>query len=157
MIRQKIERARNIAILATTTIVIVGAVVVVHKIRRRRSHFLPKATRKVLEELVGMDAEGLVTTGVGGKVESAFEHRLGRLTDKQLIAVYAAVHVGSFIKHSDLNPLHPDPAAFAQAVHEYTKAELAAPETRKALLTALSDMGPIIVKTALRAALDMLG
>lgn len=147
------RRIEGVILLVAGVAVVTTSIVVVHKIRRRRSHFLPAATRRVLEQLVSDRSDHVAHGGIGG---SLFEHTLGRLTDKQLIAVFAAVSAGNFIRQSGFDPLHPDPEAFAEAAHAYTKAELAAPSTREAILVALHDMGPALIRVALRAALNYL-
>ena len=112
-----------------------GAVALVRIIRKRTKRLIKRKTRRVMTDVLQMRGEDFVPGGKVGK--SVFRTHIDKLDDKQLVALFALVEVGYFIRASGINPLNPSKAQIKDAAQKYLLEERQAPQTREGLLSRL--------------------
>ena len=133
-----------------------ATIALVRAIRRRRRRILKPEVRKLMCELVKLQGEDFIpqTLPGGGLGKSIFFKRIERLDDKQLMALFAVVEVGYFLKASGIDPLHPTKEQVQQALNKFSVELSGAPKDRAALLGQLDTTD---VHDALSAAFHVLG
>ena len=112
-----------------------GAAAVVRYVRGRAKRVLKRKTRRVMTDVLKMRAEDFMPGGVLGR--SVFRSRIEKLDYEQLVALFALVEVGYFIKVSGIDPLHPNKKQIKAAAEKYLLEERLAPATRERLLDEL--------------------
>lgn len=136
---------------AAGLVVVAGVVVVVKAVRRRTKRVLNSKIRRVLADVVQMDAEDFASAD--GVAQSLFMRRIEKLDTKQLMLLSALVQVGYFIKVSNIDPLHASKEEVEQAVNKFLIEERLTPLTRGDLLQSLDSTDS---HAALKAAFGVL-
>lgn len=112
-----------------------GTVALVRFVRRQAKRVLKRKTRRVMSDILKMRGEDFVPGGELGM--SLFRQRIDKLEYDQLVALFALVQVGYFIKASGINPMHPSKSQVEEAAKKYIMKEHSAPNTRAGLLEEL--------------------
>ena len=141
------------AVVVSTT---VAAVAIVRVVRRRRNRILPQGVRKLMIELMEMQGEDFLPQKLpgGGIGKSLFIKRIERVDDRKLMAIFALVEVGYFLKASgiDVRNLSKDDL---RRVSQKFKVELrGAPRDRAALIGELDTSDAYDALRAAFAALE---
>ena len=117
----------------------VGAYIVKKKIEKRRKksrRILPDDVREMMSELIKLEVEDYVPTKLasGGLGKSLFIRTIEKGTDKQLMALFAIVQVGYFMKASGINPQSVTEDQANQVASKFASELAGAPTNRAALL-----------------------
>jgi uncharacterized protein YneF (UPF0154 family) len=117
----------------------IGAYFVKKKIKKRRKksrHIIPDDVREMMSELMKLEVEDYVPTKLasGGLGKSLFIRTIEKGTDKQLMALFAIVQVGYFMKASGINPQAITEDQSNQVVSKFSSELAGAPTNRAALL-----------------------
>lgn len=114
----------------------VGVRAIVRAVRRRKEQVIPSNVRKLMVELMKLQGEDYLPQKApgGGLGKSIFFKRIEKLDDKQLMALFAVVEVGYFLKASGIDPLHPTKEQLKQSAAKYSAELRGAPTDRAALL-----------------------
>lgn len=151
-----IKKSHVVAGVVAVVAAAVAAKAIERAVRRRRNRILPRDVRKLMLELVELQGEDFIPQKLpgGGIGKSVFMKRIERVDDKQLMAIFALVEVGYFLKASglDVKSLTKDDL---KRVAKKFKIELSgAPKDRAALL---GDLDTTDAYDALKAAFAALG
>ena len=121
--------------VVTGVAVAVAVTVLVRFLKKRAKSVIKRKTRRMMIDVLKMRGEDFIPGGKLGM--SVFRNRIDKLEYDQLVALYAIVEVGYFIKASIINPQHPSKAQVEEAAKKYLAKERTAPSTRAALLEKL--------------------
>lgn len=145
-----------VAAVAVAGAVAVGALAVRRELKRRRNRVISREVRKLMLELIELQGSDFVPQKApgGGLGKSVFFRRIEKLDDRQLMAVFAIVEVGYFLKASGIDPLHPTKDQLKQAAQKFGIEFASAPKDRAALLGQLDTTD---AHDALAAAFRVLG
>ncbi|MDO4538366.1 MAG: hypothetical protein Q4B54_09420 [Coriobacteriales bacterium] len=151
-------RIKRLAIgaAAITVVSVAGTVIVIKSIRKwrqRKKTVLANNVRAAMTDLLKLRSEDfLARDGVG---QSLFMQHVNSLDDKKLIALFALVQVGHFVRTEHIDVLHPNAAQIAEAARHYLQYELNAPTGREEIVHRLQEEGPGNLKDALSAGLSI--
>ena len=128
-----------VASVVTLGAAAVGAYIVKKKIEKRRRksrRILPDDVREMMSELIKLEVEDYVPTKLasGGLGKSLFIRTIEKGTDKQLMALFAIVQVGYFMKASGINPQSVTGDQANQVAAKFASELAGAPTNRAALL-----------------------
>ena len=134
----------------------VATVAIVRAVKRRRNRILPRGVRKLMIELMGLQGEDFLPQRLpgGGIGKSLFIKRVERVDDRKLMAIFALMEVGYFLKASGIDATSLTKDDLGRVAHKF-KVELAgAPKDRAALMGELDTSDAY---DALKAAYAVLG
>ena len=128
-----------VAGVVTLGVAAVGAFIVKKKIEKRRKksrRIIPDDVREMMSELMKLEVEDYVPTKLasGGLGKSLFIRTIEKGTDKQLMALFAIVQVGYFMKASSINPNTVTEEQTKQVATKFMSELAAAPTDRAVLL-----------------------
>jgi uncharacterized protein YneF (UPF0154 family) len=117
----------------------IGAYYVKKKIEERRKknrRIIPDDVRDMMGELMKLEVKDYVPTKLasGGLGKSLFIRTIEKGTDKQLMALFAIVQVGYFMKASSINPSSITDDQSRQVASKFSSELAAAPSDRATLL-----------------------
>jgi hypothetical protein len=83
----------------------VAGVAIVRAVKRRRNRILPRGVRKLMIELMDLQGEDFLPQRLpgGGIGKSLFIKRVERVDDRKLMAIFALMEVGYFLKASGID------------------------------------------------------
>ena len=114
-----------------------------------RGHVVPAQTREQVEELLRLRGEDFVPEGIG---TSLYQRRLGKMSDKELLALFALTQVGAYAREHGVDPLHPSDEAKAEAARLFKGVAAGDEQTRSELLGHLGAFGRDMLGDSLRLA-----
>ena len=151
-----IKKSYVVAGVAVAAGVAVGVHAIVRAVRRYRNRVLPKDVRKLMIELMELEGEDFAPSKApgGGLGKSLFIRKIEKCDDRQLMAIFAIVEVGYFLKASGIDPARISKEQLKQITQKFAVEQEGAPKDRASLLGVLDTTD---AHDALKAAFMVLG
>jgi hypothetical protein len=114
----------------------VATVAIVRAVKRRRNRILPRGVRKLMIELMGLQGEDFLPQRLpgGGIGKSLFIKRIERVDDRKLMAIFALMEVGYFLKASGIDPTSLTKDDLRRVASKFRVELAGAPKDRAALI-----------------------
>lgn len=130
-----IKKSHVVAGVVVVTATVAG-VAIYRAVQRRRKRILPRDVRKLMLELMEMQGEDFLPQKLpgGGIGKSLFIKRIERVDDRKLMAIFALMEVGYFLKASGIDVRNLTKDDIKRAVQKFKVELKGAPTDRAALL-----------------------
>ena len=129
------------------------AVILVRRHRRhKRGRFMPEDVRGAMEDMLKVQASEFTIGELG---QSLFQRKLEKMTDKQLITLFALVEVGRLVRSRGIDVRRPSAVEIDAAKREFDRSSKL-DISRESLISRLGELNHTSFINALRSAFAIL-